>query len=526
MNKQIGTKPDSSRKPISSNRLVDESVDFQSANMLHKMKKIKHKKTQKTQKNFKTIPELDILSNVPQKNRNKTPKNKTKTTDAPSKISIQYIKQLITGDTVENFEDNEYEGKDNIKDPAPKKLFIREQIVRSINIIYDKINYVNTFIATVITANEHKTNMSVSNLVNVDIQLTDKNQNDVAIVRNLLVWCESAAISTVMAYQWYFLMYYTKDNDIEVPHLSRLELFKLSKQNVAENPLAGFYATCLYLFEFAFAFPENLDNMALKYYPAITTPYLNGTLKFLILYAICLYVTKNFAITFKNFLIDLITDATSNRLINLMFAYVFIAFFLSIFSFNFIGDMKIDTGTYLETVGNFMNPIGSFLRSFFRFLITMAISVPIGAISCCLYLIFYSFFGFSCYNNVKTDIGTVKTTWADVKMHINQTTAGFDKDDSCYNDKHSWLYTILRIIFLVADFIKDNLSDVVYFFIFLFATVRFSSELSVTMKNRTVLIAIVAGFFSLPAINLIIKFINLYRNKSTESTESTKPAET
>lgn len=445
-------------------RIADEQeVDFQSAYMNNKIKKIKKKKEKQ---NISGIPEFDILTNtnVPEKEPSKdTPAESKHNTSIPF-LSMHYWKQLLFGKTVEDFTSDEYEGGDNIDEPDSKNLNIRKKIVRAINKVYNTVNKFNDTIA-------RKTLNGLSKNTATD--------EDVKIWRNQIALIESAIVSIWMVYNWYFLMFYAKPNDIKVMEFSRAKLSEWSNHN-------DFIKIVLYLFEFAIWFPEKLDHFLMQTFPSITSWFLNGTCQFLFIYIICVILTKNFAVAFKNFFIDLLTDATSNFLINIMFAIVFVMFFVSMFTINFVGEVSHDTKEMMSYISAFMNPIGSFFKWFLRFLITIIVSVPMGAVICGLYFITYSLFGIYIYGGIRWGWSSSRL---DIDEYIRNAHAGFQEEDMCNRGGFmNFFYSILRFIFNVMQYMKEHILKLAFLFIFFSSTITMFEKFSATMQNRHIII--------------------------------------
>ena len=296
-------------------------------------------------------------------------------------------------------------------------------------------------------------------------------------------------------------MFYAPDNDIHIPNFSRLELLKQSNKSNSYSSVPGLKKMLLYAFEFAIWFPEKLDGFLINNenffsFPGLTKHFLNGDSKFILIYIISFYCIKNFAISFKNFFIDLLTNAGGNKLINLMFAIVLILFFVSAFTFTFVGDMEADTKIIFSFASSMLNPIGTFITWLIRFFITITISVPMGAIICGLYLIIYSLFGRFIYGGSMEDIDD----------HIKSNIASFQNKDMC-NTGSLWnmFYSILRTLFKITEFIKNNILTIAYFFIFLYTTFTMTTNLSNQMNNKEILIFLIVCITISLSIQLFIQ---------------------
>ena len=341
--------------------------------------------------------------------------------------------------------------------------------------------------------------------------------DDIALVRNSIVLLETAALSVWVVYNWYFLMFYAPDNDIHIPKFSRFELLKQSNKSNSYSSVPGLKKMILYLFEFAIWFPEKLDGFLINNenffsFPGLTKHLLNGDSKFILIYLISFYCIKKFAISFKNFFIDLLTNTTGNKLINIMFAIVLILFFVSAFTFSFVGDMEADTNIMFSFVSGMLNPIGTFIVWLIRFFITITISVPMGAIICGLYLIIYSLFGRFIYG--------FSTSLEDINDHIKTNIAQFENKDMC-NTGSLWnmFYFILRFLFKIMEFIKNNILTIAYFLIFVYTTITMITNLSSQMNNKEILIFLIVCITISIFIQLFIQLRRYIKNDNDNSYE-------
>lgn len=470
--------------PTSFSSIINEPVDdFQSAHMIQKIKKIKKRKQKQ---NITGMADFDVLTNT--NNQGSLPAathatatnvhvpTSTKTSSA-SIFNIQYWKQLVFGKTVEgvvNFKEDDYEGRDNLKEPI-RKTNIRGKIKDMIEAAYAKVNKVNQRIAEGICNG---------------ISSNTATKNDIAIVRNQIVLLETALISMPVAYNWYYLMFYAKDAGVNIPELSRTELYK---KFGSFKPIQ----LLLYLFNIALWFPEKLDGFLIQQIPGMTSRFLNGTCKFILLYVLCFIMIKYSAVTVKDFFIDLVTDATGNWVINLMFAIVFILFLISVFTLNFIGDIGHDVQEVMSVGETMMNPIWSLIRMIIRFLITMVISVPLSAILCGLYLFLYSFFGAYIYGGLSKGISRCK---ADIDAQIRRDNAGIFEEDTCNNGGlWAFILAIIGAIFTVMKYVGEQLLKIVIAAIFIYSSITITSNFSNEILNRSVFIS----------INIIITLIAL-----------------
>jgi hypothetical protein len=494
-NKEKDTTNTGKNSAKSFSSITDERVDdFQSADMIQKIKKIKKKKNAK---NIKGIEEFDVLSNVEKPPTPPTPTNTAKTTDEPSKFSMQYIKELIYGKTVEGaenyFTEDEYEGRDKVKSnqsPYDPKQILLNWIESS----YERVHAINHSIAktsvdafSIVTSSKDTISVDGDG-VRIDTDnITRANEKDIEIVQNAILSAETIFITYYITYNWFFLIYYAKYSDIKIADLS----IEKVEEWASSNNLEFLY----YLFEYAFWFTSKLDNLLLHTLPEYTSRYFNGTSKFLLLYALCYRVTHSFAESFKQFFVDLLTNATGNTYINLMFAIVFILFIMSMFSF------KATPQGISDTVSSMMNPLWTFIKSLLRFFTTMVISVPAGAIICGFYLIIYSLFGSLIYGHPvysfsdwilrRKTIDYTNPIRVDIDAYIHNDKADIEDEDMCNSGGFmSWVLWILRMIFANTGFLKANIQDILYSMLYFSTTLIFISQLSSNLTNKVYFIMI------------------------------------
>tara|TARA_B100000902_G_scaffold273973_1_gene259860 strand:+ start:2071 stop:3687 length:1617 start_codon:yes stop_codon:yes gene_type:complete len=498
----IDKKPDLNRSFSNNNN--EDIRDFQSEHMIHKLKKIKKKKMKN---NYKKVKEFDVLTN----DKPVIPDTDNTVNDKSTTSAFQYIKNLIFNKKpiVEKFEDHEYEGGDAHKDIKHTRKPI--QMTDNINEIYDLINYYNTYLAELLVGEDDTYNKESA-----------ARKDDIILVRNSIVWLECAFVSSIMVYNWYFAIYFATDprNDIHIPSFSKEALIKYftDKETGKKNPFIG---TFVYFFEFAFWFPEMLDWVLLKIVPK-TSGILNGTCNFLLLYFVCLYCTKNFAISFKNFFIDLFNthnDPTGNMLINFMVFIIVILFFSSSFSLNLTPDMEgVKTVISIVTA----NPFVALIKFVIRAIITFFISVPAGAVLCGIYLIYMSFFSRLTWG--KWSIFSVlfgMKSINDIDKHIRSSKAGFEEDDLCNsNSLLAFLYSLLSIIFNFLDYFKEHLLKIIYTIMLTCITVLLAINLSSLAPNKLPL-NFFAAMMSIACIVMVItSIIRHYKLNKSPDTDS------
>lgn len=379
----------------------DVPVDnFQVENMRQKLKRAKKDNVRKS-KNYKKIETFDTLTND----------------DQPS----------TTEPLREGFERDEYEGYDDVDETPSKPINLK--IGEGIEYVYNKITSTNTYLATTFAS---------------ALSGGRQTPEDVSTVKDYLITLESVLVASYIVYNWYFLMYYAKDNAIDIKHISLADL------KSSDNAIITFF---LFFFEYAIAIIETLDNILLKHIPDKIGYYMNGATRITLLFVCLIYFVKYFASGFKNFLINSLNFDLKGSGIAIMLTYVIFKFFYTL-----VDDCiqsSIDPTRSKPLVmrafekGLIASPfviIGLLFYYIMRLLIIIYISLPIGCILTGFYLLFYSFFGRTYYSS--------STTYDDLDRHA--TGESPIKHNDCDDGLMTgWLKTIMLFIFSIFDGIKS-----------------------------------------------------------------------
>ena len=176
-------------------------------------------------------------------------------------------------------------------------------------------------------------------------------------------------------------------------------------------------------------------------------------MKYMLVYITTFFVLKRFMVNIKDFFIALITDTTSNLMVNIMFATVFINFLIGLFSMRTVDILK-----------NIASPIFFLMFSvILRFIIIIIISVPVGGILCILYLLIYSLFAIFIYSD-KGIIETIKN----ITFHSDHS-EGPSSGVSC--EEEGILRKLLRTIVKYLGLLKSNIFMVLLVFIIIISTI-------------------------------------------------------
>jgi len=445
----------------------NNSTTFQTEYMIEKIKKIKKKNKKKQKENYKNIEEFSTLNNLYKENESKENENNEKKEskkDSKKEFlkSFENMKDVFPISLIyklffpakEGFSKDDYEGYDTVdnKEVLGKNVNLREMMIRFINYLYNSINYYNKAIAD-----------KIVNILSKD-EATDK---DYYLVHESVAWTTSTVLSSFMVYSWYFLMFYSKDQDYELFNISRLKMLEQSSSE--EHPE---YTLYLYLFEFSILFIEKLNYLLIDFIPSTINTILNGRGKFTLLFLGLIYYVKNCMKSLKDFLIKII-KGDSGFWINLMFGIVVISFIISTISPTITGVVKVDIGTVMSTLSSILNPLGTIIKVLFRFIFVLATNVPFAGIFVTLYLIIYSIGSLLIYNH-KHEKGF--EIFKEIDKHVVNSKSKYDKDDCA--DNNGMFQEIIRIMNVFIDIIYQRLLPIVLTIILSISAFNFYNEFS------------------------------------------------
>lgn len=428
----------------------DSDHNFQTAAMESKMKKIKNRKVKNNYKNIETFGTISNDSIA--KKKQVISKKKESTVENFDSLSNFVNSRIIEGNENQTGDSNEQVCSDaDIQDPNNEDCY---NVPQDVDDSKKKVDWQKDFANRINTAYDASTgwvHILAENLAN---SLSNRNatERDIELIRHYLSTLFAAMISIPISYNWYFVMYF---NDYDnMFHLSIKELKK--KAEADETNVLKFV---MFLFEFALFFPSVLDYFITNFVPTYTS-WLNGKMKYMLVYITTFFVLKRFMVNIKDFFIALITDTTSNLMVNIMFATVFIVFFVSLFSMS-----------QVDIIKNLMSPIFFLMFNvILRFIIIIIISVPLGGITCILYLLIYSLFAIFIYSD-KGIIETIKN----ITFHSDHS-EGPSSGVSC--EEEGILRKLLRTIIKYLGLLKTNIFMVLLVFIIIFYFFRLKNNLS------------------------------------------------
>jgi len=369
-------------KELFSNKQPEKNIDddnFQTMNMIYKIKKIKKSKKPKIE-NYKQIETFDTLH-----------VNEPIIEGARNKSGASVSDPDFLG-----LPDKDYDGVDKpdkgIKDDP------RKQLKAGVDKIFKKID---------------KFNYEKAKLVAIAFS-GSKNppQNDVNIIKKYIAWFETILISYFACYNWFFLMYYRYNNEdapIATAPESAKEAFKKDKegyrvfgnridtywiQNASidrKNPLAVFYKVIDYFFIYSIMFVEQLQNILLDKFPQLSRRIFNLKGCFVIVFLLLIVFNQYATKMVYNFFTAILSGKTSNILVGIMYFGLIIAYFFGTYNFGYIE--KTPGFTFHSYADYALGIPATFITGFMRFIMLMLISVPIGGVLCVFYILYQSFCG-------------------------------------------------------------------------------------------------------------------------------------
>jgi len=485
--------------------------DLDTALMNDKIKKIKKRKQKN---NFKNIEEFDTLHN---REEDEPIHKKEEETVTPASIKNKIFEVfdsfLNTKEEMRGFSRDDYEGYDNVYEGARSDFDPRNWLIQAIEAVYNSFNGVNTWIAKTIVDNlkmPEKTYKKYNNKgsYNYKNKVKDDN-NDIAIIREQVVWLLAIVFSMFAVLNWYFILYYSKYEDIEITRIARKTLLEMSSPENGQvvSHMAKFI---FFIFEFAVFFVEMFNDFLILFFPKITMFFLDGRTNFLLLFIILVFAFKNFGKFFKNFLIDLLTNATDNYYINIMYAILFIEFFVSVAEGpKTIGVPTVDEDQIRTFMASLANPLLFILVLIIRFMIIMIVSVPVGGLMIGALFLYYSFFGILHYVGSERWFSTVEH----ILDYAKNAESKYKSEKYCNtNAFYMLLLKILQIISTVSSLLYLFKYYLAFIIIFIVSAIIFYNKLSLTPSifgntSFKVFMSSSSGFMTLPLVTFMFAYM-------------------
>jgi hypothetical protein len=427
-----------------------DTSDFQTENMKHKIRAV-HKK--KKRKNFKNI---ELFENIHESAAD-TNDNSEKVIEG---LAVLPIATFDESDWTEG--DNIYEGG---RSASPTKKF---SATDTVNYIFDQIDLGITKIAKAI--------VHISTLPGIAKNDTDA-KHDTRIVKKYVTWGLALVIATISVYNWAFLMVYKSGGE-------RVPLYDISRERLSAASYDGrIYALLEFLMDIPIFFPEKLQEYFVKTGPDFILNYIPGSAFFALLFALLTRFFYAASSSIRTMLIDILNVNMKNKVLSLMYGTTFILYVLSFF------DIKpISTAISLVTLvagfpASLIRPIFS---NIFKIFFLMMCAVPIASSMCFVYLFTFSFFAMRLLGNAGI-FGSSKII-NDIKQKINQYVDSnrfpVKKDTVC--DPLTGFDRIVNMFSRLLNFISVNAINVSYVVMLVYGTIDYVKHI----KNPVLKVAL------------------------------------
>lgn len=493
------------------NKKINET--FQTAHIKQKIKKVKKRKVKR---NFKNIEEFDTLDNNDNEEEKEEDKEEEKIEVEDKKpITIStfvntffdsFYKALFKEKMKEGvkFERDDYEGYDTVKEGARSAFDPRAWLIMFIESLYAKAswlaNFISTTLLTVMVKNKYTT-------------------NDLAVTRENIVWILSVIVASFAVFNWYYILFYAKDQGIPLFKITRDMLWKATVPS--DNPndsdvLPMFAKFAFWLFEFALAFFEYFNDFVILLFPKVLSFFFDGRACFVITFVLLIFAFKEFAVAFKDFMIGLLSNVQDNRMINIMYGLLVIMFIISVTSLRFTGDIQADIQYGMDYIGSFLNPIVAIIKLIIRFMIIMVISVPMGGVAIGILFLYYSFFGIAHYE--EDGFAAVPQVMQDIVEHAKQKDSLYGRTKYCRSNGFYrfilFIITILKVLFQAAFVFATPLALAILFYIGGGKSYEFLSSTQTMLGKQPLNIAMAILFIIAGVISTLMVAFNIFDQKT------------
>jgi hypothetical protein len=391
---------------------MDDPPDFQTMNMIYKMKKIKKKKSQNIQK----IKPLEVLDNL------------------PKEVEPEYFAEETVVEGMRGIPDNDpryWDGLDDINsDPGKDKGIITKNLSDWINKAYITIIKLNCFIAINMASNAHNegnnkiiswTTMEEQNLVYVDSEnaqygetlnnspisvgtgsppsLSQEAADDANALYQYICYFEALVSAYFFTFIWYYVIFYCYFTG--QPQGSFFDNISREKLRENTNPFMMFL---LFIFEYAIVILDDVRWFLDEVVPHYVSMVLNKPLCFIVLFMIIFHFNHKYLSYFKGFLIDILNGNYINFFVPILY---FIVISEYIGSYNLRSKFKgLASSNQLERelskasllseafttylTSNLATVIFGFIKELIRLILIFIFAVPTGCLLCIIYFLWTS----------------------------------------------------------------------------------------------------------------------------------------
>jgi hypothetical protein len=467
--------------------------NFQTMNMIYKIKKIKKNKKPKLE-NYKGIELLQNINDVEKEEEKEGEKEQEKEINNEPIIEgfkKKKKKNRVTTDNFLGLSDEHFDGvdtpskKDNSKDPRVILSNFIDNIFKKI----DNFNYNKAYLFAHAFSG------------------TKPEKSDVLVVKKYIGWFETILLSYFACYNWFFLMYYRYNhNDNVEPELLGhryktpiLDTYDFQNKSFSRIDFWGMiYKFINYFFIYCLMFVEYLQNIMMEKIPNISKIIFNLKGCFIIVFIIMLFFIQYCSQWLFNFLKDILKGNTNNIVIGMMFFILILGYFFGTYNFGYI--VKTPGYTFHSFADFFMGLPFSIITAFLRFIFIMLTSVPIGGILCVFYILYQSFFGI-LFNVGITDFFGITSNQKNMFEKINE----YIKDNN--ESKKSPIKNALN--FIVDRFLYSNVLSITFMIIFICAIADYIKPTFIKNDNLRFNLIIITISFILFFLYIISRQIYL-----------------
>jgi hypothetical protein len=468
--------------------------NFQTMNMIYKIKKIKKNKKPKLE-NYKGIEPLQNINETEQERE----KNKEKQIN--NNPILEGLQGRVSTDDP-NFlglPDEDFDGvdkpskKDNSKDPR----VILSNFIDNFFKRLDKFNYNKAYLFARALSGKKPV------------------RSDVLVVKKYIGWFETILLSYFACYNWFFLMYYRYNhNDNVEPELLGhryktpiLDTYDFQNKSFSRDDFWGMiYKFVNYFFIYCLMFVEYLQNIMMEKIPNICKIVFNLKGCFITVFILMVFFIQYCSQWLFNFLKDILKGNTDNIIVGVMFFILILGYFFGTYNFGYV--VKTPGYTFHSFADFFMGFPFSLITALMRFIFIMLTSVPIGGILCVFYILYQSFFGILFNVGITTMFGIPNEK--NMFEKINE----FIKDNN--QSKKSPIKNVLN--FIVDRFLYSNILSITFMTIFIFAIADYIKPTFIKNDNLRFNLIIITISFILFFIYIISRQIYLdFNDNATPS---------
>jgi hypothetical protein len=456
--------------------MVEIENNFQTMNIIYKMKKIK--KSKKNPRNLQNIEPLEVLENTINNPNEKNPNEKNPNEKKTNEIEEnKNIKEGFDNNYEFGLQDEDFEGGDDVNSQKGGISLFSKGITDIINEIYTYIILINCNIAFSMTnsigdytpkaMNNEVTMEYIKDITYVNVNGNNDNPmnggdkdldplliKDSNVIYQYICLFEALLLAYLFTITWYYNIFY--NYYVNKPYSNIFDY--LSRDSIKENT-GNFSKIVMFFFGYAFIILEDIRWFFEKFIPRICIKRFNKPFLYLLLFLLIFEFNHKFLSQFKNFLINMIN---SNYVSIFMFVIICIIFYEYVSSFYSVDSVDDKIKSYLEMISmNIFILLFNFIKEIIRLIIIMMFAIPLGIILCLLYFFYVCITGFfESFNQLENIIRFIRI---DIEELVNP--------DPCNVPKTFWDYLKNAFLYLSA-FVYNNLIFLIIIFYCMFVLIN------------------------------------------------------